>query len=268
MSFTSPPPLSQLQATSGTHRQPPRGQAHVIHTPTPSTRSDTLTQIGHTHSGTHPFVPGHTSRALSHTYTQTTVFTDLHPEMEPHLQGDARCHTQRHARNAEGCSPAQRRPPTHKLQTQVNSVMTTSEIPPPLHTFIQSFIQHRFTGHLLCARGCSRLWGSSSEQNKDACPGGMDTPVGLVGSTQIQIGDVGWHRGKKKAVRQVENLLQGGILEAAAPTEGGREPVTSHTATCRHVPCSFTRACPHQGRCVAWCPACPLHQSFLLRGWA
>lgn len=45
--------------------------------------------------------------------------------------------------------------------------------------------------------------------NKDACAGGMCTPVGLTGNKQ---------------------------------TQRGREPVVTHTATHRHVPCRVLRA--------------------------
>lgn len=66
-----------------------------------------------------------------------------------------------------------------------------------------------------------------------------------------------WDKGGSEAGR---------ILEAVAPTERGREPVTAHTATC-HV---ASQGGPVPTRAGVWpgVLSAPLHQSFLLRGWA
>ena len=94
-------------------------------------------------------------------------------------------HTEEHA------APHRDMPPTHKPQmwAQVNSIMGSSEItlPLPTHSFIHSINQPIFVKHLPCARHYSRLWGPSCGQNKDPCPRGVDTLVGLTGSKQIHI---------------------------------------------------------------------------------
>lgn len=123
----------------------------------------------------------------------------------------------------------------------------TTPRPRPVSTHL--FIQRKFVEHLLCVRCCSKLWGSSSEQ-KDPCPGGMNPPVGLTGSNKY-IGDPSGRTAENsKAVRRTKSLLQEGILQAAAHTEGGRE--ASLTQPCPgkcHV--DSQGPCPCKGGCVS-----------------
>lgn len=144
--LSSCPSLLPSPATAAGHIRDP--QAASQRAGPCYTHPYTLSQIRHVDTNSRPHTQRHTpicawthmQSPLTHIHTNNRVHK-LAPRVEPHLQGDARCHTQRHARNAEGRSPAQRRPPTHKLQTQVNSIMTTSEIPAPfphVHSVVHS----------------------------------------------------------------------------------------------------------------------------------
>lgn len=136
LSLTSPPPLPQLQATSRTHRQPPRGQAHVIHTPTPPS------QIGHVDTNSRPHTQRHTpvcawthiQSPLTHIHTNNCVHK-LTPRDGATSAGR---HPLSHTETREECRGTQPCTETcHQhisYRPQVNSIMTISEIPAPSPT--------------------------------------------------------------------------------------------------------------------------------------
>lgn len=113
-----------------------------------------------------------------------------------------------HARHTEEHTALHRdMSPTHKLhtQTQVNSIMI-SAIPTPspyIHLFMHAYMQQIFIEPPICAKLYSRLWASSSEQSRDPCSRGVNTPVGLPGSKQIHI-YVQWCYEKNEAVRKTK----------------------------------------------------------------